>query len=156
MNQYTLEEIKAAFIPDDQELWLDPDLNSVSWDDRDFLAWKHPKAGNYFVCVEDNGKLMGMIFQMNTGAGNLGASCDLCFATNDELGVKSAFIEVVDKPRRKLGVHVCSDLACSSRVRGVKPGVFMYETISVGRKVERLQEKIRRFACRIYKRQESA
>ena len=150
MNKYSLEQIKEAFIPDDRRDWVDPKLERLVWDELDVLAWKHPKGGNYFACIEDNGQLYGMIFQMNAGAGRAGASCDLCYGTNDESGVKSAFIELVDNPRRKLGIHVCSDLACSQRVRGEAPAVFMYETISTGRRIERLQEKLGRFAQKVF------
>ena len=150
MNKYDVEDIRQAFIPDDRTNWVDPKLSAIQWDDLDFLAWKHPKAGNYFACVEEGGRLFGFIFSMNTGTGNTGTNCDLCFASNDEVGVKAAMVETVDNPKKKIGIHVCSDLACSHRVRGLQRGVFLYETISTGRRIERLQQKMVRFVTKVY------
>lgn len=150
MRPYTLEEIKSAFAPYDRAIWVDPDLKSISWEDQDFLAWKHPEAGSYYVCVDSREKLYGMVFKMNAGAGNLRGQCDLCHASNNIQGIKLALVETQDNPRRQLGVQVCADLACSERIRGLKAGIFMYETISVGKRIERLQMKIERFARKVH------
>ncbi|SMF14019.1 FBP domain-containing protein [Pseudobacteriovorax antillogorgiicola] len=150
MNQYSMTDIRAAFIPDDRKDWVDPEIHRIVWDDIDFLAWKHPKAGNYYACVESGGELLGFVLSMNTGNGSSAVSCDLCFANNDDVGVKAALIETLENPKRKIGIHCCADMACSARVRGLSQGIFMYETITVGRRIERLQDKMMRFAKRVY------
>lgn len=147
MRPYTLEELKSTFSYEELQQWVDP--REVDWAENDFLAWKHPQAGNYFVCVPTREKLYGMVFRMNAGAGNMQGQCELCFASNTDQGVKLATVETQDNPRRQIGFHVCSDMACSERIRGLRAGLFMYETISVGKRIERLQGKIERFARRV-------
>ena len=150
MRKLSIDEIKSSFIVDDLEHWVDPEISNKKWDDCDFIAWKHPKAGHYFLCVESENDLFGVVVQMNSGAGNVGANCDFCFARNENLGVKAAFIDTVDNPRRKIGIHCCGDLKCSERVRGLSQATFMYETITTGRRIERLQEKVSRFTRKIF------
>lgn len=150
MRPFKLEEIKAAFAPFDRVAWVDPELSSIQWDDLDYIAWKHPDAGSYFVGVDSREKLYGMVFKMNAGAGNLRGQCDLCHASNNVQGIKLALVETQENPRRQLGIQVCADLACSERIRGLKAGVFMYETISVGKRIERLQLKLQRFARKVH------
>ncbi len=150
MRSYTLEEIQASFAPYDRALWVNPEVKSLDWEDQDFLAWKHPEGGSYFVCVDTREKLYGMVFSMNAGAGNLRGQCDLCHASNNVQGIKLAMVETADNPRRKLGLQVCADLACSARIRGLERGVFMYETVSVGKRIERLQLRLERFARKVH------
>ncbi len=148
MRPYLLDELKATFSHDERQEWVDP--KNINWEERDFLAWKHPQAGYYFVCVPSRERLYGMVFRMKAGAGNLFGQCDLCLASNDEQGVKLATVETVDNPRRQIGLHVCADLGCSERIRGLKAGLFMYETISIGKRIERLQMKMERFARKVH------
>lgn len=143
MKPYPLESIKQSFPARDiDQVWQDPDLQDFPWEERDFISWKHPHAGHYFACLDTPEGLRGIIFQMNSGMGRSSGYCDLCFASNREIGIKPAFIEQGSNPRRKIGIYVCGDLACSQRVRGQKSAYFMYETISVGRRIERLQMRL--------------
>ncbi|MFW7379422.1 MAG: FBP domain-containing protein [Oligoflexus sp.] len=150
MNKYSIETIKSSFSCHDiQERWSAPDVRNIYWDDLDFLTWKHPDSGHYYACLETVNGLHGVVFQMNPGNGRSAGHCDFCLASNQEIGVKAAFIEVDSNPRYKVGLHVCGDLACSARVRGKQAGYFMYETISVGRRIERLQSRLQRFWQRV-------
>jgi hypothetical protein len=138
-----MDAIESSFLPADRYgNWVAPNLNQFPWDDRDFLAWKHPLAGNYYIVAETRAGLTGLILQMNPGVGSTSSPCQLCLATNHRSGVKAAFVESHSNPRRKIGLHVCGDLGCSHRVRGQLPGHFMYETISTGRRIERLQMRL--------------
>lgn len=150
MQKYSTQTIKNSFSAHDvQDRWLAPDLNQIYWEDLDFLAWKHSDGGHYYACFETSKGLHGVIFQMNPGNGRSGGHCDLCLASNHDVGVKAAFVEIDANPRFKIGLHVCGDLACSARVRGQQAGYFMYETISVGRRIERLQSRLQRLLRRI-------
>ena len=150
MRAYTLEDIKASFLADDLRHWRDPKLDLIQWQEIDFLSWKHPVDGNYFACLECEGKLIGLVVQMNSGVGNSRNTCALCGASNHEIGTKACFVETRRNPRKKVGTHICADLACSERVRGERAGLFSYETISTGRRIERLQERLIRFAKRTF------
>lgn len=149
MKVYSLEEIRSSFFVDDLKHWSPPDLNRFAWQDMDYLAWPHPRAGSFFVCIETEQGLVGSVFEMNAGAGRNQVSCGLCYASNQEIGAKSAMIATASNPRRKIGIHVCADLACHERVRGQRPALFQYETISVGRRIERLQQKLGRIAAMV-------
>ena len=149
MKPLSLSEIKNAFIPDDRENWLNPSLSDVPWDDLDFFFWGHTTPGYFYMVVPEVDSLTGMIVKMNKGGGNRAGNCDFCFATNQTVGVRPAFIETYDNPRVQVGVHVCSDLRCSLRVRSLEEAVFLYEVTTVGKRIERLQSKVSRFSQRV-------
>jgi hypothetical protein len=149
MRKLDRNTIHEAFASHDRMLWEEPRLEDLDWDDHDFLAWPHPQAGSYFFCVPTEQAAVGAIFEMNAGAGSFQGSCDICHAQNHDVGIKSALIETHSNPRRKIGFHVCADLGCSARIRGLRPALFPYETISVGRRIERLQEKLARIVSRL-------
>lgn len=150
MRKHSLESVKSAFaLKDVKDNWQDPPLDDVDWEELDFLAWNPIGGSDYFVCFENANELVGAVFSMNAGGARSSGHCDLCYATNREHGVKAAMIEVDANPRYKIGLHVCSDLACSARVRGNLPAYFMYETISVARRIERLQQRASNFARRL-------
>ncbi len=150
MKVYTLEQIKASFLADDLEQWKAPDLTAVHWQEIDFLSWKHPQDGHYFACIESDEDLIGIVVRMNSGIGSGRNACALCGASNHAMGVKACFVETRNNPRKKIGTHICADLGCSARVRGQSAGLFSYETISTGRRIERLQERLQRFIRRSF------
>jgi len=141
--------VREAFAVHDRMDWQEPDLEMFPWDDHDVLAWRHPVGGSYYVCIPTRDGAVGAIFEMNAGAGNFAGSCDICHAQNHDVGVKPALIETHANPRRKIGFPVCADLGCSLRIRGLRAAHFPYETISVGRRIERMQEKLGRIVERI-------
>lgn len=143
MELWTPERIKQSFIPDDL-LRYTPPPKGLAVEDRDFIAWPEHGTGRYFSVIPTSEELVGLIFQMNPGQGTLTGRCSLCMATNYEVGTKAALIETLTNPRRKVGYHVCADLECSARCRGLVPGIFMYETIGTGRRIERLQFNLQR------------
>ena len=149
MRPLVTNEIKSAFIPDDRKLWTDPCLENQPWQDLDFLAWRHKIPGYYYLVIPSDGGLTGMILKMNHDTTNISGSCDLCFARNHSVGVKSALVETFDNPRVQLGIHVCADLKCSLRVRSLEEALFLYEITTVGRRIERLQEKAEKFSKRV-------
>lgn len=148
MQKPTARQIKAGFSVEEQQDWCDPP-EEVDWQDSDFLAWKHPRGGSWFVLMPLGEGWQGMVFQMNAGAGTAGGPCQLCLATGPEPGTKAALVETWSNPRRKLGLHVCADMGCSQRVRGLRPGRFMSETLSAGRRIERLQMRLAGFAAKV-------
>lgn len=149
MHPISFEDVKSSFFEDDLERWDAPPLDTWSWDFNDFIKWQHYAAGNYYACVPTANGPVGMVFEMNNGNGVSSNVCGLCYARNNEVGVKAAWVKTATNPRRKVGMHVCADLGCSLRVRGTLPGHFYYETISKGRRIERLQTRLEKFANKI-------
>ncbi|NRA63888.1 MAG: FBP domain-containing protein [Pseudobacteriovorax sp.] len=151
MKDLSQVNLIEGFYKDDRTHWSPPKLSNVDWGSIDFLSWKHEKNGNYYLLMEqeDGDGVRGFVVEMNAGHGVNKNSCSLCHARNQDIGVKAAFIKTNSNPRRKIGIHVCGDLGCSHRVRGILPSIFPFETITVGRRIERLQERLNRLLLRL-------
>ena len=143
MKPLSMTEIMAAFDPIDRPDVVEPQLGWVPWDDMDYLAWHHPKAPQVFMVVPLPERLVGLVFRQNAGART--GMCDLCHGIDRTDGATLATVESWTRPRTKYGLHVCRNFDCSDAARGHKWVYRMGETMSPGRRIERLQENLERF-----------
>jgi len=145
MKPMSLESILAAFDPIDREGVAPPDLRGTNWTEIDFLAWKgpHDPTKGYMV-VDLPERPVGLLLRLHP-SGRPGL-CDLCHSIDRSSGASLAVVESWATPRMSCGIHICGDLDCSAAVRGLKCVYQLGETTPVGRRIERLQEHVERFA----------
>ena len=147
MQALTLESVKSAFDPIDRAELTLPNLEGVIWEERDYFAWKDPGASRAFMVVPLRERNVGLVFRLVSSAH--AGFCDLCFGVDREAGAVAAMVSGWMKPRTSHGIMVCSNFDCSDGARGFKYIYGMGETISAGRRIERLQENIAKFARRV-------
>ena len=135
-------QLREAFRPRDLKSFeLAPEVKMPVFV-RDYLAWTHPAGGRVFlVFAVPGGVPTGIAFDTNSGAGpTVPAMCDWCHCNTVGTGV--GLLTAALNSKKRLGVHVCSDLGCKKKLeeaanrsgRSVLPAM------------ERLIEKMGRFA----------
>ena len=151
MQSLTKEQIENSFSDSDHRvLHLPSDLlEDVDFAELDYFGWKDPSGHFGYVVVEHDGALQGLVFRMHPGEPTASTGmCNLCLSVHNH-GTKAISIQSRTKPNQSIGIHVCRELNCSHMVRGKMPGILMGETISVGKKIERLQVNLSRFVGRV-------
>ena len=63
MDKLDRHQVREAFASQDRVDWQEPDLDGFPWDDHDFLAWRHPGGGSYYVCIPTRDGAVGSIFE---------------------------------------------------------------------------------------------
>ena len=147
MQALNTAEIIAAFDLIDRDGLVAPNLTGVPWGDHDYFAWKHPTDPKTFMVVpmpERVGAVVGLV--LKTYGPSRPGMCDLCFGVDRVHGSTLALAETWARPRTSLGIRICAGFDCSDGARGLKWISSMGETISAGRRIERLQENVTRFA----------
>lgn len=143
MKAMSMDEILAAFDPIDRPDVVPPKLTWVAWDDLDYLSWQHPTDRKAYLVTQLPERSVGLVLRMPAGPHR--GFCDLCFSIDRDHGTVLAMIDGWTRPRASIGLNICGNLDCSDAVRGMKYVYRMGETISVGRRVERLQENLDAF-----------
>lgn len=143
MKPMTPEQIALAFDPLDRELLIVPVLTDIVWDELDYFGWHDPGTGRAFLVTELPERTVGIA--MKSHAAPHSGFCDLCFAVDKVSGARTVMAETWAKPRTSYGISVCANLDCSAGARGTKWVYQLEETISVGRRIERLQANLDRF-----------
>lgn len=118
-------------------------LGSLSWAEREYYSWFRADESTAFLVTALPERNVGLVLYPSSPVGR--GMCDLCLGFDRQQGTRLFMAENWQRPRLKQGVHICADLNCSDTVRG---GLWVYrmsETISVGRRIERLQERLERF-----------
>lgn len=144
MQQLAVQDVMNAFDPIDRPDVQAPRLEGIRWDELDYLGWRHPGQDKAFMVVPLRERLVGLVFHISSSSRP--GICDLCFGIDRECGAASVLVHTWAKPRIAYGITVCSNLDCSDSVRGYKWVYRMGETISAGRRIERLQENVTKFA----------
>lgn len=147
MQALTRQDIMAAFDAVDRPNVVEPALQWVAWNDLDYFSWRHPSEAKVFVVVPSPERLVGLVFRVMTGP--TAGMCDLCYGIDRMNGSMMALTDCWRRPRRAIGLRVCSNFDCSDGARGLKWIYNMGETISAGRRVERLQENLAAFVRRV-------
>lgn len=147
MQALTRDDVFAAFDPIDRQELVEPNLSGVIWEDLDCFAWKDPAATKAFMVVPLRERHVGLVFRLSTTVRS--GFCDFCYGIDRESGAVSAMVSGWVKPRTSFGIMVCAGFDCSHGVRGLKYVYNMGETISAGRRIERLQENLAKFARRV-------
>lgn len=135
-----------------------PDLAAVSWDDLDFLGWRNPRTPRRaYLAVEVDGQAVGLVLRAAEHRGASGAMrssmCEFCQTVHSAGGVTLFTAKKSGSSGRRgdsVGTYICSDLACSAYVRGLKrpvriqPQSTLTEAERVGRLTGKLNGIVRR------------
>ncbi|NUP52819.1 MAG: FBP domain-containing protein [Catenulispora sp.] len=130
MNPITEREIRASFVNcskgEASRLGL-PDLTTLPWADLDFLGWRDPSAPDRAYLVADRaGRPTGLSLRASGGSARGFASrsmCSICLTTRTGGGVALMTARRTGESGRQgnsIGQYLCTDLACSLFVRGLK------------------------------------
>jgi hypothetical protein len=140
------DALRAAFRPKDQKaLELPPGIQLPMFV-RDYLAWTHPAGGRvYLVFSVPGGVPTGIAFEGKGSSVVVPSMCDWCHCSSVGTGVGLLTAQV--NAKRRVGVHVCSDLSCKQKLED--------EANRSGRSVlpamERLIARMARFATEALK-----
>ncbi len=152
MDVLTEPELKACF-KDEDDIWF-PDLSVIEWADLDFLGWVHPSGHLGYIATRspNDGRLCGIVlrrFERPTRRVRLDM-CSLCHHVHSSGGTAMFSItELGSRGRRSISNVVCSDLACSLRVRNkLNPSSLMQETLYIEAKVWRILQHLHRWLAR--------
>jgi hypothetical protein len=143
MQPMTPEEILQAFDPADREQLALPDLSQVAWEDLDYFGWHDPGASRAYLVTHLPERPVGLVMKAYSSPRQ--GFCDLCFSVDKEAGARAVMVETWKNPRTNFGIMVCANLDCSASARDKKWVYRMEETISTGRRIERLQQNVDRF-----------
>ncbi|MFD0275347.1 FBP domain-containing protein [Kitasatospora sp. NPDC127111] len=162
MKQLTEPEIRAAFLNcskgEAKRMNLPRDLAEQPWDDLDFLGWRDPQAPDraYLVAVLD-GRPQGIVLR-STGAAAWQARrslCSLCMTSHTGGGVSLLVAPKAGPAGREgnsVGAYMCSDLACSLYVRGLKnagAGSRLHESLSLEETTARTLANVAEFIAKV-------
>lgn len=143
MRKLTLSEVVNAFDAIDRSQLIEPDLTHIDWEAHDYLAWRDPGSHKTFMVVSLPERNVGLVFRADASARP--GMCDICFGVNRRSGATMATVDSWSNPRKSIGLHVCADFDCDAGARGLAPVDHMSETISTGRRIERLQMNLEKF-----------
>jgi len=140
----TEADLLATFRPKDRKIVeLAPEI-ALPIFVRNYLTWKHPGGSYvYLVFATPGGVPTGIAFDSNGGGGPgpaVPAMCDWCHLSTG--GNHVGLLTARRNAKKRVGVHVCSDLSCQQRLEE--------EADRQGRSVlpwmEKLIERMGRFA----------
>ncbi|MEJ8658232.1 MULTISPECIES: FBP domain-containing protein [Streptomyces] len=156
MKALTESAVRASFINcskgEAKRLAVPRDLDARPWDDLDFLGWRDPGAPDrsYLVAERDDGPAVGIALRFpSRQRGYLHRSmCSLCLTTHPGDGVSLMTARKTGQAGREgnsVGLYMCTDLACSLYVRGIKtpvPGGRLQESLTVEQQAERTRDHL--------------
>ncbi len=156
MRPLQREQLISAFRPEDLERLSLPDLSRVPWPKLDFLGWCDRDGDTGFLVVEDNGAASGLVLdRMAIRTSNARTfMCSICRTCHGMRGIANFTYRSQRTDSYNTWTDTfCGDLQCSLYVRGLLNSDVsqFYETITVERKVARLQEGVERLLATIAK-----
>ncbi|MCB5181577.1 FBP domain-containing protein [Streptomyces antimicrobicus] len=161
MKSLTEKEIRGSFLNcskgEAARLPIPRDLDSQRWDDLDFLGWRDLSAPDRSYLVADlDGTLTGIALRFPATRRSLlhRSICGLCMTVHAGSGVSLMTARKRGKEGRdgnSVGLYMCTDLACSLYVRGLKQpeggGGRFEETLTLEEQIERLRTNLAKFAA---------
>jgi hypothetical protein len=162
----TDQQIRAAFVNcskgEAKRVNIPPDLPARPWDNLDFLGWRDPKAPDraYLAAELDvpGGSQLVAITLRCPGPSPLQkktSMCSLCL-TSHTGGVTLMVAPRAGKAGQQgnsVGDYICSDLACSLYVRGLKVvkglGGRPPERLTLQEKVDRTMANLAAFIAKV-------
>lgn len=154
MKPVSAAEIRAAFVNCSQgeakRINLPRDLADRPWDDLDFLGWTDPQAPQRHALVaERDGRQLAIVLRTGTATTRRTSMCELCLTTHSAGGV-SLMVAPRSGPAGRLGntvgLYLCSDLACSLYLRGIRKPAVATRT----QDAHRLEDRIERTRSRLF------
>jgi hypothetical protein len=158
----TEPEIRAAFVNctkgEAKRMNGPRDLAGLPWDDLDFLGWRDPQSPEraYLVAPLDGG-LTGLALRC-PGPNPLQKRSNICSfcLTSHTGGVTLMVAPRTGKAGQRgnsVGTYLCTDLACSLYLRGLKPAVGLggrfKERLTLEEKVDRTMANLAAFAAKV-------
>lgn len=162
MTPLTEPDIRASFVNcskgEAKRLALPRDLADRPWPDLDFLGWRDPGAPDraYLVAPWEDGVAGVTLRLASQQRGFLHRNmCSLCLTTHPGNGVSLMTGRRAGEAGRRgdsVGSYICTDLACSLYVRGLRipeTGTRLKETLTVDEQVGRTRGKLTAFLTRL-------
>ncbi|MYT75481.1 MULTISPECIES: FBP domain-containing protein [unclassified Streptomyces] len=162
MKPLTETEIRGAFVNcskgEAKRLSVPRDLAERPWEDLDFLGWRDPQAPDRaYLVAEIDGRPQGLVLRGAQSAMSWQtrrSMCSLCVTTHTG-GVALLVAPKAGKAGKQgdsVGAYICSDLACSLYVRGLRDagaGSRMHETLTVEEKIGRTVGNVAAFLAKV-------
>ena len=162
MHPVTEDAIRASFANCSQgeakRIPMPRDLADVPWPELDFLGWRDHRASDraYLVIPRGDGLTGVMLRSATSRKGFLKWNiCSLCFTAHPGGGVTLMTGRKAGDAGRQgnsSGLYLCSDLACSLYIRGVKTpdiGGRVEEMLSEEEQIGRMTGKLEDFLARL-------
>ena len=162
MRPITESEIRASFVNcskgEAARLNLPRDFADLSWTDLDFLGWRDPGAPERgYLVAERESRLFGIALRSGAGSGRgftARSICTICKTTRTGGGVALMSARRAGESGRNgntVGQYICTDLACSLYVRGIKvsAGTLLDETLDQDARIARVRKGLDVFLNRV-------
>ncbi|KHK98352.1 translation elongation factor [Microbacterium mangrovi] len=129
-----------------------PALESLTWEDLDYLGWRDPKLAQtgYIVIPTDDGPV-GILLREGDQRARTRPQCAWCedvTLPNDVVFFAAKRAGASGRNGNTVGTLVCEQFECSANVRKPPPPAYLGYDIEAarGRRIEALRENVRRFA----------
>ena len=156
MKAASEQGIRASFINctkgEAKRLPVPRDLADRPWDDLDFLGWTDLSAPDRsYLVTERDGGLVGLALRYSSQRRGVArrSMCSLCLTTHSGDGVSLMVARKAGPAGREgnsVGLYLCTDLACSLYLRGLKTptgmGARLHESLTLEEKIERTRGKL--------------
>jgi hypothetical protein len=160
MRSATESELRSSFVNcskgEAKRLSVPPQLADSRWDDLDFLGWTDPAApARAYIVAERDGELIGVALRSAVATAHRPTMCTICLTTHPGSGVCLMTARKAGPSGREgnsVGTYMCSDLACSLYVRGVKRppvGGRLKEALTLDEQIDRTRGNVFAFLDRI-------
>ncbi|MFA3878306.1 FBP domain-containing protein [Streptomyces sp. MMCC 100] len=156
------QDIRTSFINcskgEAKRLTVPRGLDERPWDDLDFLGWRDPGAPDRSYLVADHdGRLTGVAlrFQQARSGYFQRSMCGLCLTTHPRGGVSLMTARKAGAAGREgnsVGLYMCTDLACSLYLRGMKVpenGGRFEETLTLEEQIARTLGNLSAFVAKV-------
>ncbi|MCJ1715261.1 FBP domain-containing protein [Microbacterium sp. M1A1_1b] len=152
--------IRASFVnasrKETSDITMPTDLETVVWDDLDFLGWRDPKIGRraYAVVPTLEGDLIGILFRQAEASPRSRAQCSWCQDVklpNDVVFYSAKRSGPAGRNGNTIGTLVCQDFQCSHNVRKLPPPAYEGYDVHAARlrRIEDLQVRAAGFATEV-------
>ena len=135
------------------------DLAEIVWENLDFLGWRDPGAPERaYLVAERDGGLAGVALRLTAGGARgftKPSMCSVCLTAHTAGGVALMTARRAGAAGRQgnsVGQYLCTDLACSLYVRGLRPpaaGTGMDESLPAADKIARARANLDAFLAKI-------
>ncbi|MBW5486684.1 FBP domain-containing protein [Streptomyces bambusae] len=161
MKVLTEKDIRGSFVNcskgEAARLPLPRDLSERPWEELDLLGWRDLSAPDRsYLVAELDGRPTGIALRFPTARRGLlhRSMCSLCLTVHAGGGVSLMTARKRGKEGREgnsMGLYMCTDLACSLYVRGLKQpeggGQRFEESLTLEEQIARLRDNLTRFVA---------
>lgn len=136
------------FRPLDQDQVIVPTTMRFPLAVKDYVSWREPSGHRTYLVFNDpvRNQPLGVVFERSHGSQKVPMMCEWCHSVRPQSDV--ALMTATASEKRRVGVHLCSDLLCKERILGA-PGINdMRETLNQQEKIQRLLLKMINFSGR--------